>query len=75
MTNLIAKIKSVVSATALLATTIVMGGLGFAFVGMLALFALITLGVALIAAPFVALRPVAGQDTETQSNNSAEVTA
>lgn len=56
MTNLMTRIKSAVSNTVLFAAAIVMAGLGFALMGMLALFALITVGVALIAAPFVAQR-------------------
>lgn len=54
MTNLINKIKSTVSNIVLFTAAIAMTGLGFAFVGMMALFALVAVGMAMIAAPFVA---------------------
>ena len=57
MTNLITKTKAAVSNTVLFAAAVIMMGLGFAFVGALALFGLMAMGVALLAAPFVA-RPV-----------------
>lgn len=56
MTNLITPMKSAVSNTVVFAAAIAMAGLGFAFVGMLALFGLIAVGVAMIAAPFAAQR-------------------
>lgn len=65
MTSLINKFSTAVSSTVLFAAAIVMAGLGFAFLGMLALFALMALGVALIAAPFVAQPDDTVADAET----------
>ncbi len=53
MTNLINTVTSAVSNTVLFAAGVVMAGLGFAFVGTLALFALMAVGVAMIASPFI----------------------
>ena len=53
MTNLITKLKSALSNVVLIAAAIFMAGLCFAFIGALALFGLMAVGVALIAAPFV----------------------
>ena len=54
MTKLIDQLKSAVSQTVLFVAAIVLAGIGFAFLGLLTLFALIALGVGLIAAPFAA---------------------
>jgi len=53
MMKLTNKLTSAISNTVLFTAAIVMTGLGFALVGMLALFALMAVGVALIASPFV----------------------
>lgn len=55
MKNLTTKIVSALSGAVLLATSFVLVGLGFAAITILAFFALIAAGVAMIAAPFVAL--------------------
>jgi len=65
MTNLITKLKSAVSNIALFGVTIVMAGLGFALMGTLAMFALVAMGVALIAAPFLQSSQPCGNDAET----------
>lgn len=57
MTNLINKISTALSNTVLFAAAVVMAGLGFAVVGTLALFALLAIGVAMIAAPFAKSQP------------------
>lgn len=54
MTNLINNLTHAISNIVLFAAAIVMAGLGFAFMGMLAVFALVAVGVAMIASPFVA---------------------
>ena len=54
MNTLMQKIGNAVSNTILFAAAIAMAGLGFAVVGTIALFGLMAVGVALIAAPFVA---------------------
>ena len=64
MTNLINKATAAVSNTVLFAAAVVMAGLGFAVVGTLALFALMAVGVAMIAAPFVSLAQPAPADAE-----------
>lgn len=53
MTTLIAKLKSAVSTAVLFAAGIFMIGLGFAFVGTIALFGLVALGIAMAASLFV----------------------
>ncbi len=53
MTNLINTISTALSNTVLFAAGVIMAGLGLAFVGAFALFALMAVGVAIIAAPFV----------------------
>ena len=53
MTNLIAKFKTAASNAALFATAVFMIGLGFAFVGTIALFGLVAVGAAMIASLFV----------------------
>ena len=53
MTNLLNKLRSALSNTALFGAAIFMAGLGFAVVGTLAQFALMAVGVAMLAAPFV----------------------
>lgn len=52
MTTLKTKLTNALSTTVLVAATVVMAGLGFAVIGTLALFALVAVGVAMIAAPF-----------------------
>lgn len=53
MTDLITSTRSALSNTVLSVAAVVMAGLGFAVVGTLALFALLAVGVAMIAAPIV----------------------
>ena len=53
MTNLINIITTAVSNTVLFTASLVMAGIGFALVGMLAVFALMAVGVAIIASPFI----------------------
>lgn len=55
MTNLINKFSSALSNTVLFATGVTLAGLSFIFLGTIALFALMAVGVALIASPFVAI--------------------
>jgi hypothetical protein len=55
MKTLITKAKSIISGGALFACGCVMAGIGLAVMSLLALFALFAVGVALLAAPFVAL--------------------
>jgi hypothetical protein len=55
MKNLINKATSLVSGAVLFAFGVVMAGLGLATLGVLGLFALSTVGVALLASPFVTL--------------------
>lgn len=68
MTNLFNKFSTALSNTLLLGVTVVMAGLGFAFVGTLALFGLIAVGVAMIAAPFVAKPAPTETADETDTN-------
>lgn len=68
MTNLMNKLTSALSNTVLFAATVLMAGLGFAVVGTLALFALMAVGVALIAAPFVAQPSQTDADTDTTAD-------
>lgn len=65
MTNLITKLKSALSNIALFGVTIVMAGLGFALMGTLAMFALLAMGVALMAAPFLQSPQPCENDAET----------
>lgn len=67
MTNLTNKITSGLSTIVLAILGAVMVGLGFAFLGMLTLFALIGVGVALLAAPFVKMAPSEDMEAETAS--------
>ncbi len=67
MKTLINKMTSAVSNAVLFAAAIVMAGLGFALVGTLALFGVLALGVALLAAPFVGRPDVAPQDENVQT--------
>ncbi len=53
MTTLITKTKTALSNAVLFATAIFMVGLGFAFVGTIALFGLIAVGAAMIASLFI----------------------
>ncbi|MCF2869685.1 hypothetical protein L0664_01280 [Octadecabacter sp. G9-8] len=64
MTNLIIKLKSAVSNAVLFASATFMVGLGFAFVGTIALFGLVAVGVAMIAALFVTPPVQAPNDAE-----------
>jgi len=64
MTNLINKLTTAISNTVLFAAAIVMAGLGFAVAGTLALFALVAVGVAMIAAPFAARQKTDVEDAE-----------
>lgn len=65
MTNLINKLKSAVSTAVLFAAAIFMVGLGFAFIGTIALFGLVAVGVAMIASVFVTAPVPASTDAET----------
>lgn len=65
MTNLINKLKSAVSTAVLFAAAIFMVGLGFAFIGTIALFGLVAVGVAMIASAFVTAPVPASTDAET----------
>lgn len=64
MTNLMTKLTATVSSTVLFAAAVVMAGLSFAVVGTLALFALMAVGIALIAAPFVKMAEAAPADAK-----------
>lgn len=64
MTNLIVKIKTAMSNAVLFATAVFMLGLGFAFVGTIALFGLVAVGVALIASLLVT--PAAPKPADTE---------
>ena len=55
MNTLITKTKSALSAAALFTFGAVMAGLGLATVGLLVFFALVAIGVAMQAAPFLAM--------------------
>ena len=65
MTTLITKTKTALSSAVLFATAIFMVGLGFAFVGTIALFGLIAVGAAMIASPFATPAMSAPTDAET----------
>lgn len=62
MTDLMNKFSTALSHTVLFAAAVVMAGIGFAVVGTLALFALMAIGVAMIAAPFIAKHHAADAD-------------
>lgn len=64
MTNLIASFKTAVSNVALFTAAVVMVGLGFAFVGTIALFGLVAVGVAVIASAFTSPNTPAPADDE-----------
>ena len=66
MTNLIAKLTSAMSNTVLFIAAVIMVGLGFAVIGTLALFALMAIGVAIIASPFLTRA-----DTQTDTDVTA----
>lgn len=70
MKNLINKATSAVSGVLLFAFGGLMVGLGIATMGMLALFALAALGIAILAAPFVAL----AQNPQSETDEDADVT-
>lgn len=64
MTNLINKLSTALSNIFLFAAAVVIAGLGFAVVSTLALFALLAVAVAMIAAPFATLQqPVDAEAT------------
>jgi len=65
MTNLITKFKSAVSTAVLFAAAVFMVGLGFAFVGTIALFGLVAVAVAMIASVFVTPTVPVPTDAET----------
>ncbi|WP_377192864.1 hypothetical protein [Ruegeria meonggei] len=62
MNTLITKTKSALSAAALFTFGAVMTGLGLATVGLLALFALVAIGMTMFAAPFLATAQPAAED-------------
>lgn len=64
MTTLITKTKTAFSNAVLFATAIFMVGLGFAFVGTIALFGLVAVGTALIASLFITPSMAATIDAE-----------
>lgn len=64
MTTLITKTKTALSNAVLFATAIFMVGLGFAFVGTIALFGLIAVGAAMIASLFIRPSMDAATDAE-----------
>jgi hypothetical protein len=64
MTTLITKTKTALSNAVLFATAIFMVGLGFAFVGTIALFGLIAVGAAMIASLFITPAMDAATDAE-----------
>lgn len=64
MTNLINKITSALSNTVLFAAGIAMAGLCFIFLSTMALFAVMAVGVALIASPFVTIAQPEPADAE-----------
>jgi membrane protein implicated in regulation of membrane protease activity len=66
MTTLIEKLTSAMSSTVLFIAAVIMAGLGFAVIGTLALFALVAIGVAIIASPFLARA-----DTQTDTDVTA----
>ncbi|MEJ8561603.1 hypothetical protein QTO30_10510 [Yoonia sp. GPGPB17] len=71
MKNLINKTTSILSGVVLFAFGCVMAGLGFAVVGVLALFALAAIGIAILTAPFVAM----SRHTNDEMNETAHATA
>ncbi len=64
MKNLINKLTVATSGAVLFVLGCVMAGLGFAVLGMLALFALATVGIALLASPFLAAKQPQTDDAE-----------
>jgi hypothetical protein len=68
MNTLINKTASAISTLALFAIGSVMAIFGFAMVGMLALFALFTVGIALLASPFLGM----AQSPEVEDSRSAD---
>ena len=64
MTTLITKTKTALSNAVLFATAIFMVGLGFAFVGTIALLGLIAVGAAIIASLFITPAKDAATDAE-----------
>ncbi|MCK0142768.1 hypothetical protein [Aliiroseovarius sp. F20344] len=70
MNTLINKITAAVSGAVLFVAAIAMAGLGFAVIGALAMFALIGIGIALIAAPFANLTRK-GSDTLSDQDEKA----
>ncbi|MBT8459331.1 MAG: hypothetical protein KJN60_06675 [Boseongicola sp.] len=72
MTNLINTLTSAMSNAVLFTAAVVLAGLGFAFVGTLALFALVAIGVTIIASPFFA--HAADDPVETDAPVDADAT-
>lgn len=64
MKNLITKITTTLSNVVLFASACVMAGLGFAVVATLAFFALMAVGVALLASPFAMAQQPKADDAE-----------
>ena len=79
MNTIVNKIATTVSSVVLFAAACVMAGLGFAVVATLAFFALIAVGLTLLAAPFVGLSQNASNETKTTDQDAtvedAEVVA
>lgn len=71
MTNFLNKITATVSGIALFAIGVVVAGLGFAAMGVLALFALTALGLGILAAPLVNIGPVDEADTDSRDAEPA----
>lgn len=65
MTNLTNKLTTAASNAVLFTAGLVLAGLGFAIVGSVALFALMAVGVALVAAPFIAQEKPVASEAET----------
>ncbi|WP_299700366.1 hypothetical protein [uncultured Tateyamaria sp.] len=63
MNALITKTKSALSAAALFAFGAAMAGLGLAAVSLLAIFALVAIGAAILATPFLAITQPTEEDT------------
>lgn len=68
MKSLITKTTTTLSGVVLFAFGCVMAGLGLAAISMLALFALATMGIAVLAAPFLAMV----QDDKSEADETAE---
>lgn len=71
MNTLLTKAASAISGVALFCVGCLMAGLGLSVVALLALFALAAAGLALLAAPFVALAQPATRDDEAGQDTAA----